>query len=149
MSTTIFTAPEYHPEKQTRRRKTLVLAVSIFIIVGGLFYVFRFWPYEHRVNQFLTALENRDYQRAYALWQNDPHWQQHLERYKKYPFADFYNDWGPSGEWGIIKEHKIDGAASPKTGGTGVIVQVTVNQRVEPLRLWVERKDKTITWSPY
>jgi hypothetical protein len=149
MSTTIFTAKEFNPEKQRRRRQRVALVVSILIVVGGLFYMFRFWPYEHRVDRFLTAVENRDYQHAYAIWQNDSQWQQHPERYKKYPFSDFYNDWGPSGEWGIIKEHKIDGAASPKTGGTGVIVQVTVNQRVEKLRLWVERQDKTITWSPY
>jgi hypothetical protein len=149
MSTTIFTAQNYDPEKARRKRQKIVIILSVAVILGGLFYLYRLWPYEHRVDQFLTAIENRDYKHAYALWQNDPQWEQHPAKYQKYPFSDFYRDWGPSGDWGIIKEHKIDGAATPKHGGTGVIVQVTVNQRVEPLRLWVERRDKTITWSPY
>jgi hypothetical protein len=148
MPTTIFTAQSYDPEKSRRQRQRIVVILSILMVAGGVAYHYRYWTYEHRVDQFLTDLERHDYKQAYALWQNDPRWEQHPGRYQKYPFPDFYRDWGPSGDWGIIREHKIDGAAAP-TGGSGVIVQVTINQRVEPLRLWVERRDKTITWSPY
>jgi len=33
--------------------------------------------------------------------------------------------------------------------GSGVIVQVTVNRRADKARIWVEKKDKTLTFSPY
>ena len=38
--------------------------------------------------------------------------------------------------------------ANPK-GGSGVIVVVTINERKEPARLWVEKRDKSLTFSPY
>jgi hypothetical protein len=138
MATTIFTAKEYDPQKQRRRRQIILAVVSIAVIVFGLFYIFRYWPYEHRVDQFFSALESKDYKQAYAIWQNDSGWEQ-----------EFYRDWGPAGEWGMITSHKVEGAATPKGGSSGVVVVVTINQRVEPARLWVEKKDRTLTWSPY
>jgi len=149
MATTIFTAKEYDPAKGRRKRQILVAIVSLAVILASLLYIFRYWPYEHRVNQFFTALEKQDYKQAYALWQNDPAWEQHPGKFKNYPFSEFCQDWGPSGEWGAITSHKIEGSATPKGGSSGVVVVVTVNQRVEPARLWVEKKDKTLTWSPY
>jgi hypothetical protein len=149
MSTTIFTAKEYDPQKEHRRWQVIIAIASIVIILAGVGYLFRYWPYEHRVNQFFSAVENRDFKQAYGIWQNDPNWEQHPDKYKNYPFPEFYRDWGPSGEWGVISRHKIDGAGTPKGGSSGVIVLVTINGRVDPARLWVEKKDKTMTWSPY
>jgi hypothetical protein len=149
MATTIFTAKEYDPEKYRRRRQIILAIVSVVVIVAGLLYIFRYWPYEHRVDQFFTALENKDYKQGYAIWQNDSAWEQHPDRFKNYPYAEFYRDWGPGGDWGVITSHKIQGGATPKGGSSGVVVVVTINQRVEPARLWVEKKDKTLTWSPY
>jgi hypothetical protein len=149
MATTIFTAGQYDPEKARRRRQIILGIISIVVILGGLAYMFRYWPYEHRVDRFFNALEKNDYQRAYGIWQNDPNWQQHPEQFKDYPYAEFYSDWGPGGDWGAIHSHKIEGATTPKRGSSGVIVVVTINHRVEPARLWVEKKSKTMTWSPF
>jgi hypothetical protein len=149
MSTTIFTAREYDPDKERRRRQTVLAILSIVIILGGLAYLFRFWPYEHRVGGFFNALEKQDYKQAYAIWENDPNWEQHADKFKDYPFPEFYRDWGPDGEWGPIRSYKIEGATTPKGGSSGVIVVVTINDRVEPARLWVEKKQKTLTWSPF
>ncbi len=148
MSTTIFTAKEYNPEKEHRRRQLYIAIICIVVIVAGLFYIFRNWPYEHRVDQFFTALEQKNYKQAYAIWMNDPNWEQHPDKYPNYPFSDFYRDWGPGGEWGIIKSFHVKGSARPK-GDSGVIVVVSINDRVEQARMWVEKKDKTLTWSPY
>ncbi len=146
MSTTIFTAGEYNPEKERRRRHRIIAIVSILVILAALAYNFRNWPYEHRVSNFFTLLQNQDFKGAYALWQNDPAWEQHPQKYPNYPFADFYRDWGPGGEWGVISSHDMVGSAAK---GSGVIVAVRINGRVEPARLWVEKKDKTLTFSPY
>jgi hypothetical protein len=147
MASTIFEAPQYDPRRE-RRRKLIIAGVLIIVIAGAvLAWLFRNWPEERVADQFFTALEQKDYERAYGLWFADPNWKQHPEKYKKYPFNEFYTDWGPGGEWGLVKEHKVIGSLAPR-GGSGVIVEVRVNNRVEPARLWVEKSDKTLTFSP-
>jgi hypothetical protein len=146
MPTTIFTAGEYNPEKERRKRLRIMAVICIVIILGALAYSFRNWPYEHRASQFFTLLQAHHYKQAYALWLNDPDWERHPAQYKNYPFDDFYRDWGPGGEWGAIRSHDIVGSAAK---GSGVIVVVRINGRVEPARLWIEKKDKTFTFSPY
>ena len=80
---------------------------------------------------------------------HDPDWKQHAEKYSQYPFNDFYRDWGPGGEWGKINSYKVYGSTSPRGGGSGVIVEVVINNRAEHARLWVQKSDKTLTFSPY
>jgi hypothetical protein len=149
MSTTIFGAPEYNPEKERRKRQIIIALLSVAVILGGLGYLLRYWTYEHRVDQFFTALESKDFKKAYGIWESDPDWEQHPDKFKNYPYREFYEDWGPGGQWGVIASHKIEGAGAPRGGSSGVIVVVTINKRVEPARLWVEKKDKSLTWSPY
>jgi hypothetical protein len=148
VSSTIFTAPEYDPRRE-RRKRVIVAAVAAAAIVIGVFaYLYRNWPEERVADQFCTALVNKDFEKAYGIWLHDPTWKQHPQNYPNYSFREFYNDWGPGGEWGIIKSFHIDGSANPK-GGSGVVVVVTINERKEPARIWVEKKDKTLTFSPY
>ncbi len=148
MSTTIFTAKPPSPEKERRKRQIIIAVICVAVIAGSLYYGLRNWPYEHRVNRFFDALEVKDYKAAYGIWFNDPNWQQHPQQYSQYTYDDFYRDWGPGGEWGVIKSHDIVGSARPKHG-SGIIVVVRINGRVEPARLWVEKKTRTLTWSPY
>lgn len=149
MATTILTAPPYDP-KRDRRKKQIIAGVILAVIAAGvLLYVFRNWPEERVVNKFFTALQAKDYEKAYAIWMADPNWKQHPQKYPNYPFNEFYQDWGPGGEWGLIRSFHIDGSANPKHG-SGVVVVVTVNDRVaDKARIWVEKKDKTLTFSPY
>ena len=50
------------------------------------------------------ALQKQDYNTAYGIWMHDPEWQQHPQQAcRNIPFNDFYRDWGPGGEWGLIK----------------------------------------------
>lgn len=146
MSTTIFTARNYDPRRARRIRQWITAILCILIIVGGLGYIFRNWTYERRVDKFFVLLQQQDYKKAYALWMNDPVWEQHPGKYAQYPYNEFYRDWGPGGDWGLVRTHDIVGSARK---GSGVIVVVKVNDRVEEARMWVEKKDKTITWSPY
>ncbi len=65
--------------------------------------------------------------------------------------------WGPGGEWGLIKSHKLDGAAVPHgysgsrfAVSSGVVVVVTVNDRIaDKAHIWVQKEDKTLGFSPY
>ena len=148
MSTTLFNAPEYDPAKERRRKQKIAGAILLIIILLGLAWLFRNYPEERVVNHFFDALQQKNYQKAYGIWTADPHWQQHAQQHKTYPFSEFYLDWGPGGEYGPIHSYHIEGTANPPHG-SGVVVVVTVNERKEPARIWVEKSDKSLTFSPY
>lgn len=146
---TLLDAKDYDPGKEQRRKKRIISAVVLLLVVLCLVWWFRFWPEEHVANRFFDALQSQNYEAAYGIWMHDPEWKQHTDRFKKYPYNEFYQDWGPGGEWGRIKSHKIYAVGSPPGGGSGVIVDVTVNDRAEPARVWVQKSDKTMSFSPY
>ena len=149
MATTILTAPPYDPRREKRKKQIIAAIILVVIAIAALAYAFRNWPEERVVDKFFTALQNNHFKTAYAIWMNDPNWEQHPQNYPNYPFNEFYRDWGPGGEWGIIHSFHIDGSANPKNA-SGVVVVVTVNERVaDKARIWVEKKDKTLTFSPY
>lgn len=149
MPTTIFEAKPYDPAHERRRRILIAGIIGAVLLLAFLAWWFRYWPEERRVDKFFDALEQKNYEQAYSIWMNDPDWKQHPQKYAKYPFGEFYLDWGPGGEWGLIKSHKVDGSATPKGGSSGVVVVVTVNERAEKARIWVEKSDKTFSFSPY
>ncbi len=146
MPTTLFEAPPYDPKRERRRNTILAVAIAAVLILAALGYLFRNYPYERIVDHFFVALEQKDFEKAYGIWLHDPNWKQHPDQHPNYSFHDFYVDWGPGGEWGIIREHKIVTSAAR---GSGVVVGVKVNQRAEEATIWVERKDKTLTFSPF
>jgi hypothetical protein len=138
-------APRYDPRK-ARIRRNIIIGILIAIPFVAFFtWHWWNWPEEHRVNQFFHAVEAKDYSRAFVLWNSDPEWQQHPDRYNLYPFKQFVSDWGPSGDYGVIKTAKI---VVTKEYGSGVIIGVRVNDNPKTLFLWVERKAKTIGFSP-
>ena len=146
---TLLDAKEYDPEKE-RRKKVRVLSAIAFLLLAGFFlWWFRYWPEERVAEHFFDALQKQDYESAYGIWMHDPPWRQHPDRYKKYPFHEFYTDWGPGGQWGLVQSYKIYAAGTPPGGGSGVIVDLIVNDRAEHARVWVEKSDKTLSFSPY
>ena len=158
MSTnSLFDAPPPDPAAEARNRRHLrtgIIALIIVLILAGIAYWNRYWPEEHVVEKFFAAVEQKDYEKAYAIWRADPEWQQHTDRYKEYPFGQFQLDWGPTGEYGYITKHEIRGAVAPKSNNTdtsGVVVAVRVNGIADETKLaclWVEKSTKTINFSP-
>jgi hypothetical protein len=145
---TLLDARQYDPERERKRNRRIVITVLIILIVLFLGWWFRYWPEEHLVGNFFAALQKQDYKQAYALWMHDPNWQQHPDQHPKYPFNDFYRDWGPGGQWGIVKTYKVFGASRCPGGGTGVVVDVVVNDRAEHAQVWVEKSDNTLSYPP-
>jgi hypothetical protein len=146
---TLLDAREYDPVRERRRRNRIISGIVLLLLFAALGWWFRFWPEERIADHFFEDLQKQDYAAAYGVWMHDPQWKQHPDRFPKYPYNDFYRDWGPGGEWGLIKSHKIYATGSPPGGGSGVIVDVTVNDRAQPARVWVEKSDKTMSFSPY
>ena len=145
---TLLDAQEYDSEKARKRRKQVISAIAILVIVLALGWWFRYWPQERIVGHFFDALQKQDYKTAYGIWMNDPQWAQHPEQHPKYLFNDFYRDWGPGGEWGLIKTQKVYGASTCPGGGSGIVVDVIVNDRTEHAQVWVEKSDHTLSYPP-
>lgn len=146
-------AQEYDPRPAQRRWRLIGLALVIVVVVCLLWWNLRYWPEEQVIKRFFSAIERKDFDAAYGIYNGDPNWKQHPEKYNQYSLPQFMLDWGPSSEYGPITSHRIDCATEPKKKGfaspSGVIVVVTVNQRSDSTSLWVEKKNKTITTSPW
>jgi|SRR5215469_1900820 len=152
----LLNAPEY--DERGERRKTALLIGSgallllIAVIGVGGYLVGHGWFFtnlraEHRVDQFFSALEAKDYSKAYSIWVNDPNWEQHPQRYD-YTLKRFTEDWtteSPVG--GPIHSHHVDISKTDGKGtfGTGIIVAVKVNDD-HKLFMWYEKKDGTLTY---
>jgi len=146
---TLLDAQEFDYARQRRRRIRIASIIVLALVIAGLAWEYHNWPEEHVVDKFFDALQQQNYEGAYGIWVHDPNWKQHPQKYTQYAYGDFYNDWGPGGEYGLIKSHDIYGSGTPKGGASGVIVEVVINGRSEHARVWVEKSDKTLSFSPY
>jgi hypothetical protein len=155
---TLFETKPYDPVAARKKRNRIIAIVVIVLVCAILAWNFRHYPEEHQVDKFFAALQKQDYEKAYGIWNNDPDWKQHPQKYANYAFGGFMQDWGPGGEWGLIKSYYVDGSAVPKGGNgtnfdvssSGIVVVVTVNERVaQKAHIWVEKSDKTLGFSPY
>jgi hypothetical protein len=145
---TLLDAQQYDEEKARKRTRRIISSISILLIVLGLLWWFRYWPQERIVGHFFDALQKQDYKTAYGIWMHNPDWAQHPEKYPKYPYNEFYRDWGPGGEWGLIKTQKVYGASTCPGPASGVVVDVVVNDRSQHAQVWVEKSDKTLSFPP-
>jgi hypothetical protein len=146
-------AQEYDPRPAQRRWRLIVIAVIVIAVPLGVWYFFfYYWPEEHVINIFFQAIEQKDFETAYGIYEADPDWKQHQDKYKEYTFNQFRLDWGPQGDYGVITSHNVDCSTElPKKDfqtASGVIVVVTINKRAETKSLWVEKKSKSISLSP-
>ena len=147
MVMTLLDAPQPDLARERRRKTIISIVVVAFLLIGILAWRLRYWPEEHVADKFFTALQQKNYEAAYGIWMHDPAWKQHPSKFTNYSYSDFYRDWGPGGEWGVVKTHSVDCALGTKEG-TGVIMQMTVNGRTEHPYLYVDKSDKTMSFSP-
>lgn len=138
-------AQQYDEARDRRRRKLIIGAVLAGMILAWFAFHLRNYPERRAVEKFFAALQQQDFEKAYAIWQEDPDWKKHADRYSKYGFGDFSRDWGPAGDWGKIKSYSLDCSYS---SGSGVTVQVTVNQRAEQASVRVDKSDKRLYFPP-
>src|SRR5437016_4447866 len=142
-------AQPFDEARAKRRRIATSVVILILLLLAFAACEMRFWPEERVVNKFFKQIEAQNYEGAYAIWTADPAWKQHPEKYAGYPFNEFVQDWGPSSEYGAIHSHKLDGAANPPMGrGSGVIVEVQINDRPVTAKVWVEKSDKSLSFPP-
>ena len=145
---TLLDAEEYDPRPARRRRIRILAAVIVILIVAAVVWMNRYAPEKRVVDKFFAALQNKDYETAYGIYYADPQWKEHPAKHPKYPLNQFIQDWGPGGQWGLIRSYRVNGASTCSSGASGVVVDVIVNERAEHAQLWVEKSDKTLSPPP-
>lgn len=145
---TLLDAREYHPEKERRKRIRIISLIVIVLVVAIAGWLNRFWPQKHIADKFFSDLQGQKFEQAYGVYYADPEWKQHPQNHAQYPFNEFMQDWGPGSPWGVIKNYRIFGASNCPGGGSGVVVDVIVNNRSEHAQLYVDKHDKTISTPP-
>jgi len=150
-------APAYDARREKLMQNLAVgalitFALLVILTLAGYFaghgWLFTNLGYEHQVNSFFDALEKRDYVKAFGIYNNDPEWQSHPQKYADYPLAKFTEDWTTySPVHDPIYAHHVDVSKSDGSGtfGTGIIVAVNVNNKKE-IFMYVNRADRTMTW---
>jgi hypothetical protein len=142
---TLLDAKQYDFAGARRRRNGLIVVGLLAILLAWFLYHERNHSERKAVRVFFGALESRNYEQAYSVWQRDPDWKQHPQKFPNYPYNDFYTDWGPGGQWGLVKSYQV--ACSLSTG-SGVIVQAVVNERSERSNIWVDKSNKSLSFPP-
>jgi len=149
--------PETAPNPWPRR---IVIAAVLLLILSAVFYYqFRYYRETRAVENFMDALVTGDYPKAYQLWQPS----------STYSYRNFMRDWGETSTWGRIRSFEIgeirDGNAylvqfrDEFTGkqrtvefsgrSTGVVVNLYINGRKIPERLWVEKSNLSLSFPPF
>ena len=152
----LMNAPEYDARQENLKRNLLIGSGATFVLlvlltlagyIMGHGWLFTNLPAEHKVDRFFTALEAKDYDKAYAIYTNDEQWQQHPDKHKDYDLQRFTEDWTTeSPVKGPVTKHHVDISRTDGSGtfGTGTIVAVRVNGD-NKLFMWVQRSDGTLT----
>lgn len=150
---TLLDAPAYNARRARLIHRLSVTGIVVVILAAigtWLWFLqipwqFWHWPADHKINVFLDTVQSGDLQKAFAEWNNDPHWQQHPQQYQAYSFAQFSKDWGSASDYGVIKSHKIIIAHHV---GNGVVIGVDINGGSTPMFLRVDDASGTIGFSP-
>jgi hypothetical protein len=146
-------AKEYDPRPRQRMIRLILAAVVVVILAVVAYFLFRFQSEKNAANRFFAAIEAKDFEKAYGLYNADPDWKQHPEKYSGYTYNQFYLTWGPSGDYGPITSHKIECVVEPQKRGfrspSGIVVVVRINNRGDRTEsLWVEKKTGSIGEAP-
>lgn len=122
------------PRAERRRRWTIAAIAFVALLTAYLYYEFKNYPEEQQARRFLQALQQHHYEEAYRIWQPT----------SSYTYKDFLEDWGEEGMEGPINQFRVTGS---NERGSGVVVRIRINRR-RNLSLWVEKKDKSLSFPP-
>lgn len=132
-------APVYDEKKARTIKYAVIGSLALFAllvvltVVGyilGHGWLFSNLPAEHRVGSFFQALEDKKYDQAFAIYNNDPDWKQHPDKYASYPESRFQEDWTTQDPIkGPVNQYHVDISKTDGKGtfGSSTIVAVTVN----------------------
>lgn len=95
---------------------------------------------QHRAHQFFHLLSEKQYEAAYRMWGCDP-----ARPCRDYSLQKFMEDWGPKSPASDVSKEHVNAVRHCKTG----IIEVIDFGAGDPLNLWVESKDMTLSFAPW
>ncbi len=155
---TLLNAPAYDERRERLLRNLLVSAGVVLALllvltfagfISGHGWLFSNLYTEHRVDRFLTDIQDGDFSEAYGIYVNDSHWTAHPEKYSGYPLQRFTEDWTKYSPVGPIHSHHVDKSVADGSGplGTTLIVGSTINgDKNRRLFIAVQRSDGSFTY---
>jgi hypothetical protein len=165
---TLLNAPVYNEKKERTAKVALISGIAfiflcvILCLTGFLLghgWFFSDLPAEHRVNSFFVALEAKDYDKAFNIYNNEDDWRKYPEKHKDYPIQRFTEDWTTASPVdGPILSHHVDISKTDGTTGktidfgSGIIVAVRASSakvQNKKLFMYYVRKDGTLTWPAF
>jgi hypothetical protein len=126
--------------KERMRRRVILTLLAVFAVSGSLYLWFKNYRQEQRVREFLVLLERGDYPAAYAMWGCKVE-----APCSSYDYKSFLEDWGENSPIGKVRSFKL---GRSREQGSGVIVNVTINNAPKPVRLWVEKSTGILGFAP-
>ena len=159
---TLLNAPAYN-ERHERLVQTVLIGLgSLFALllvltlagfISGHGWLFSNLYTEHRIDRFLTDVEQQKFSDAYGIYVNDSDWAKHPDKYSGYPLQRFTEDWTKYSPVGPIHSHHVDKSVADGSGpfGTTLIVASTINgQKDKRLFVAVQRSDGSFSYpSPH
>lgn len=134
---------DHYGENDARREKlikyTALTLLAALVLGGGLYFWFKNYRQERQVQQFFELLARKDYLGAYALWGCTE-----ATPCREYPLDAFMKDWAPR-----QRDPSTYSVVKSRSCGSGVIITVDTGLGEGYDKLWVERKDLTLAFSPY
>ncbi|MBL8177898.1 MAG: hypothetical protein JNK48_24690 [Bryobacterales bacterium] len=126
--------------KRERRIKAFVIAiVTVVVVSGSLYAIFRDYKEESTVKRFLEAIQRQDFATAYTYWgctKESP--------CRDYPYNKFLEDWGPKGENQALVPA---GIYESERCGTGFLAALHAGN--QDVALWVERSTGVLGYAPW
>lgn len=127
-------------EQRERMIRRLIVIAIVVLVAGGILYFFlKNFREEQQARKFFERLEKHDYQTAYAMFGCTE-----AKPCRDYPVQNFMDDWGPKSPHRNAGSYHIKRSRSC---GSGVILTVDFGGQED--KLWVERGDLTIGFSPW
>lgn len=141
--------PAGKPDKS--RAMAFTVATLSLVVVGVLWYTFRYYPEKRAAEHFFDALVAGDTSRAFQLWKPGP----------TYAMKDFLADWGPEGYYGPVKSYEVIRAKGP-SGSNAVALSVKVSpfspmpdisdaeksRKTKVVEIWVQTAGKSFSFPP-
>jgi hypothetical protein len=127
------------PKKSRALKERLKVPVTIallLIFIGGGAYKFANFREERRVRQFLTEIQNGQYDTAFKEWDSNP----------QYTIKDFLEDWGKEGYYtkGMHEARVVDSNGK----GSWVVVYLEIDTLKYPVALQVNKETLKLSFSP-
>jgi hypothetical protein len=148
--------PESIPPPNPWPKRIILVAVLLAVVATALYWQFRYYREEQLVKNFMEALQEGDYHRAYEIWNPA----------SLYTFEKFLQDWGETTSFGRVRSYEIvwiqdisrlripvggEVRRTIRVSGesSGIIVAVKINGSEPAVQIWAEADPPRLSFPPF